>query len=125
LFLQYWRNAIDAFPDATPRVVDKIASQEAELLRLLVDGATDEQVARKLGVSMRTVRRIVAKLSEQVGVGGQGKIGSSGFGKVERKWMRRPGLSVGESNRGPSSGSMKWRGRGVSLAAGGQVRVKK
>lgn len=43
-----------------------ITSQEQELLRLLGRGLTDEAAARKLGVSLRTERRMLTKLSESL-----------------------------------------------------------
>lgn len=41
-----------------------ITTQEHELLRLLGQGLTDEAAARKLGVSLRTERRMLTKLSD-------------------------------------------------------------
>ncbi|MBT2395725.1 helix-turn-helix transcriptional regulator [Streptomyces sp. ISL-100] len=41
-----------------------ITAQEHELLRLLGQGLTDEAAARKLGVSLRTERRMLTKLSD-------------------------------------------------------------
>lgn len=38
-----------------------------ELLRMLAGGLTDEAMARKLGVSERTVRRLVSELTERLG----------------------------------------------------------
>ncbi|WP_427886302.1 helix-turn-helix transcriptional regulator [Kribbella sp. GL6] len=84
MFLQYWENADDAFGEATPRRTRGITAQEGELLKLLVQGATDEQVARKLAISMRTVRRIVAKLSEQVGASGRFELGVRA---AQRGWV--------------------------------------
>ncbi|MGA4863168.1 hypothetical protein ACPB9J_11060 [Streptomyces lavendulocolor] len=43
-----------------------INAQERELLRLLGQGLTDEAAARKLGVSLRTERRMLTKLSENL-----------------------------------------------------------
>ncbi|NWF29762.1 hypothetical protein HW130_26480 [Streptomyces sp. PKU-EA00015] len=43
---------------------DAITSQDRQLLRLLGQGLTDEAAARKLGVSLRTERRMLTKLSE-------------------------------------------------------------
>ncbi|MEV6892866.1 helix-turn-helix transcriptional regulator [Kribbella sp. NPDC051137] len=84
MFLKYWENADDAFGDSTPRRTRGVTPQEGELLKLLVQGATDEQVARKLAVSMRTVRRIVAKLSEQVGASGRFELGVRA---AQRGWV--------------------------------------
>ncbi|MGW6054515.1 hypothetical protein [Streptomyces sp. NPDC055189] len=43
-----------------------ITPQEQELLRLLGQGLTDEAAARKLGVSLRTERRMLTKLSDSL-----------------------------------------------------------
>jgi DNA-binding CsgD family transcriptional regulator len=74
LYEHYWHSA-RPLVDLAPSDQVGLTAQESELLRLLVHGATDEQVARKLGVSMRTVRRIAAKLSEQVGASGRFELG--------------------------------------------------
>lgn len=46
---------------------DTPSSQELELLRLLAQGLTDDLVSRRLGVSVRTMRRIAADLMERLG----------------------------------------------------------
>lgn len=80
----YWRRADDPFADDQPGV-EEITAQEAELLQLLVQGATDEQAGRKLGVSLRTVRRMAAKLSEQAGASGRFELGVRA---AQRGWVR-------------------------------------
>ncbi|MFD7153942.1 LuxR C-terminal-related transcriptional regulator [Kribbella sp. NPDC059898] len=84
LFLSYWDRAVDPFADRQQQPSGEISAQEREFLRLLVHGATDEQVARKLGVSLRTVRRIAAKLSEQVGASGRFELGVRA---AQRGWV--------------------------------------
>ncbi|MFF8383034.1 helix-turn-helix transcriptional regulator [Streptomyces kanasensis] len=42
-------------------------AQERELLRLLETGSTDEVAARRLGVSLRTVRRMMAEIMSKLG----------------------------------------------------------
>ncbi|MCP3817998.1 helix-turn-helix transcriptional regulator [Streptomyces sp. A3M-1-3] len=44
-----------------------LGDRESAVLTLLAAGATDEAIARRLGSSERTVRRIVAELMEQLG----------------------------------------------------------
>ncbi|NEA35542.1 helix-turn-helix domain-containing protein [Streptomyces sp. SID13031] len=80
----YWRRADDPFADEQ-RDEDGISSLEAELLQLLVQGATDEQAGRKLGVSLRTIRRMAAKLSEQAGASGRLELGVRA---AQRGWVR-------------------------------------
>ena len=84
LFLCYWSRAVDPFEEQQRAREGGISAQESEFLRLLVQGATDEHVARKLGVSMRTVRRIAAKLNEQVGASGRFELGVRA---AQRGWV--------------------------------------
>ncbi|MEV0794151.1 LuxR C-terminal-related transcriptional regulator [Kribbella sp. NPDC050459] len=84
LFLSYWHKAVDPFELPYTKADREITAQESEFLRLLVQGGTDEQVARKLGVSLRTVRRIAAKLSEQVGASGRFELGVRA---AQRGWV--------------------------------------
>ncbi|MFD0279892.1 helix-turn-helix transcriptional regulator [Kitasatospora sp. NPDC127111] len=64
LFDQIWEQAevLGAAP-ATP--AGEITPQQRELLRLLSAGLTDEAAARRLGVSLRTERRMITDLMEQ------------------------------------------------------------
>jgi len=82
MYEHYWRHADRSF-ERTPEP-GELNAQESEFLRFLVQGATDEQVARKLGVSMRTVRRMAAKLSEQVGASGRFELGVRA---AQRGWV--------------------------------------
>ncbi|MFJ5233187.1 LuxR C-terminal-related transcriptional regulator [Kitasatospora sp. NPDC088391] len=61
LFDQVWEQArpLGATPRRDPR---GLTGQERELLRLLAEGLTDERAAQRLGVSLRTVRRMMADL---------------------------------------------------------------
>ncbi|MER7723215.1 LuxR C-terminal-related transcriptional regulator [Streptomyces sp. NPDC096323] len=58
-------------PLSGPRAADHskagLGDRESTVLALLATGATDESIARRLGASERTVRRIVAELMEQLG----------------------------------------------------------
>ncbi|MEV6266485.1 helix-turn-helix domain-containing protein [Kribbella sp. NPDC051936] len=83
LYEHYWRRARPVIESPLPQEND-LTAQEAEFLRLLVQGATDDQVGRKLGVSLRTVRRIAAKLSEQVGASGRFELGVRA---AQRGWV--------------------------------------
>ncbi|GAA4907887.1 hypothetical protein LX16_3145 [Stackebrandtia albiflava] len=62
LFELIWRTAVPlgAAPDAP-------APADRELLSLLAGGVKDEAIARQLGVHVHTVRRRIARLSEQLG----------------------------------------------------------
>ncbi|MGZ0149166.1 helix-turn-helix transcriptional regulator [Kribbella sp. WER1] len=84
LHRSYWDRAFEPFAEEQWARNGGIGAQEREFLRLLVRGGTDEQVARKLGVSLRTVRRIAAKLSEQVGASGRFELGVRA---AQRGWV--------------------------------------
>lgn len=53
-------------PFGLPPTAGDLAAQERELVRLLGRGMKDETVARKMGVSVRTVRRSIAELSDRL-----------------------------------------------------------
>ncbi|MFC4061547.1 LuxR C-terminal-related transcriptional regulator [Planomonospora corallina] len=66
LFEQVWERS-DPFGEEPRRDEQGLSSQEREVLRLLSMGLTDEAVARKLDVSVRTLRRMTAELMERLG----------------------------------------------------------
>ncbi|MGW0395591.1 helix-turn-helix transcriptional regulator [Streptomyces sp. NPDC003042] len=66
LFEGVWESAVPIGTD-TPSDEHGLTPQEQELLRLLSRGLTDDVVRRRLGVSLRTVRRIVADLCTRLG----------------------------------------------------------
>lgn len=66
--------ARDADPDGDRRT----------LLSQLAAGAKDEQIARSLAISVRTVRRRVADLLEELGAGSRFEAGAEA---VRRKWL--------------------------------------
>ena len=57
LFEQVWSIA-SPWGESAPRDTRGLSTQERELLRLLAAGHTDEIASRRLGVSLRTVRRM-------------------------------------------------------------------
>ncbi|MFU8849569.1 helix-turn-helix transcriptional regulator [Micromonospora sp. SL1-18] len=65
LFEQVWRNA-NPLGGVKPVNEHGLDSFEKELLQILAAGHTDEVAARKLGLSLRTVRRITAALMERL-----------------------------------------------------------
>jgi DNA-binding CsgD family transcriptional regulator len=69
LFERVWENAIPfgSRPQHRERTDGELSPQEKAILRLLGEGLTDEVVARKLGVSVRTGRRITAELMSRLG----------------------------------------------------------
>lgn len=58
--------------------------QELALLRLLAAGSTDEAAAKKLGVSVRTVRRIMAELMDQLEASSRFEAGHKA---TQRGWL--------------------------------------
>ncbi|WP_327735597.1 helix-turn-helix transcriptional regulator [Streptomyces nojiriensis] len=66
LFEQTWNSAVPLGADR-PRPSDtRPTATELELLKLLASGMTDEAAAKRLGVSLRTVRRQMAALMERL-----------------------------------------------------------
>jgi DNA-binding NarL/FixJ family response regulator len=91
LFDQLWRAAEPAprSPAAgAPAGVEPGAPSEQErlLLRLLGDGVKDEAVARALGVSVRTVRRMIADLMRRLGARSRFQ---AGVLAIQRGWLER------------------------------------
>ena len=63
---------------------DEGASDQRLLLGQLAGGAKDEQIARALGLSVRTVRRRVADLLDELGADSRFQ---AGVEAVRRGWM--------------------------------------
>ena len=92
LFEQTWAVATP-LGVAQPRDEKGLNNQEIVLLRLLAQGDTDEVIARKLAVSVRTVRRICAELMAQLGARSRFQ---AGVRAAEQGW-----LSVRQPSSGP------------------------
>ncbi|MFF5230562.1 LuxR C-terminal-related transcriptional regulator [Dactylosporangium sp. NPDC000521] len=65
LFEQVWASAVP-LGASRARTRHGVTPQERELLRLLGQGHTDESAAKRLGVSQRTCRRMMADLMERL-----------------------------------------------------------
>jgi DNA-binding CsgD family transcriptional regulator len=63
LFDQYWQRAV-----TVPGLGAAGGDGDRQLVEMLAAGAKDEQIARALGLSLRTVRRRVAALLADLGV---------------------------------------------------------
>ncbi|WP_377267740.1 helix-turn-helix transcriptional regulator [Peterkaempfera sp. SMS 1(5)a] len=75
LFDQIWEQA-EPFGAPTEDIgAPVIGPVHVELLRLLSMGLTDEAAARRLGVSLRTERRIISELMEQLGAQSRFQLG--------------------------------------------------
>ncbi|GAA1918653.1 helix-turn-helix transcriptional regulator [Streptantibioticus ferralitis] len=68
-----------------PTVDDRgLSVQEAEVIRLLAEGLTDQAIAKRLGVSDRTARRIAAELMERLNARSRFE---AGVRAVQRGWI--------------------------------------
>ncbi|WP_199552735.1 helix-turn-helix transcriptional regulator [Streptomyces sp. N35] len=65
LFEAVWATAVP-FGEAPRKSLDDPHSQPRELLRLLAQGYTDEAAARRLGISLRSERRLISELMEKL-----------------------------------------------------------
>ncbi|MEU5084670.1 MULTISPECIES: helix-turn-helix transcriptional regulator [Streptomyces] len=83
LFERVWTSATP-LGAAAGSTDDGLTPQEQAVLRLLAQGNTDEAVARKLGVSVRTGRRIVAGLAARLGA--QSRF-QAGVEAARRGWL--------------------------------------
>jgi DNA-binding CsgD family transcriptional regulator len=79
MFERIW---VDARPFDRPS--DGLTDQQSTALRLLADGHTDEAIAKRLGVSARTVRRMVTGLMTRLGARGRFQ---AGVHAVQAGWL--------------------------------------
>jgi DNA-binding NarL/FixJ family response regulator len=61
LFEEFWAAASPWGPPA-PSNEPNLTAQQRMVVRLLAEGLTDEGISRRIGVSLRTVRRIASEL---------------------------------------------------------------
>ncbi|MEV4702027.1 LuxR C-terminal-related transcriptional regulator [Actinoplanes sp. NPDC049316] len=83
LFENVWRQATPLGGDE-PAPDEELTRQERVVTELLAAGYTDEVVARKLGVSVRTARRIVAFLMKRLRASSRFQ---AGVRAAERGWL--------------------------------------
>jgi DNA-binding CsgD family transcriptional regulator len=89
LFERVW---VDAVPLGQPAGLDEEdgpAERERELLALLLAGCTDLAAAHRLGISVRTVRRMVSDLMERLGARSRFQAGARA---AERGWISHQAL---------------------------------
>ncbi|MET7282186.1 helix-turn-helix transcriptional regulator [Kribbella sp. NPDC005582] len=84
LFDAYWARGSELFSPDDRDNESPLTPHEAEVLRLLAGGAKDEQVARLLGISLRTARRITANLSERLDAASRFELGVAA---AKRGWV--------------------------------------
>ncbi|NGO07570.1 helix-turn-helix transcriptional regulator [Streptomyces sp. HC44] len=84
LFERTWEQASPLGEDRA-RDAHGLTAQERAVLELLARGFTDEMIARKLAVSVRTVRRMTASLMTRLNAGSRFQ---AGVLAVARNWLR-------------------------------------
>jgi DNA-binding CsgD family transcriptional regulator/sugar-specific transcriptional regulator TrmB len=90
LFEQIWEAALP-LGDESQHVDGELTGQERELLRLLSQGLTDQVAARRLGVSLRTERRMMANIMQRLSAHSRFE---AGLRASERRWLGPLGHSV-------------------------------
>ncbi len=84
LFDRVWEVATAFGATSTDDCAGGLTSPERALLRLLMDGDTDEVAARKLGVSARTVRRTMSEVMARLDVRSRFQAGARA---VQKGWL--------------------------------------
>ncbi|BAU85106.1 transcriptional regulatory protein [Streptomyces laurentii] len=68
LYEHCWHTATPFGDDIAPdRGGDGLSEQQRNALRMLADGMKDEKIARHLGVSLRTVSRLISEVMQELG----------------------------------------------------------
>jgi DNA-binding CsgD family transcriptional regulator len=83
LFERVWLTAVPMSPGELPDAAE-LSAREKELLALLSSGSTDESAAARLGVSVRTVRRMVADIMNRLGARSRFQAGAKA---ADRGWL--------------------------------------
>ncbi len=83
LFDELWRSGAD-FGQPAPRDGQDLTGSERALLELLGHGHTDESAGRKLGLSLRTVRRMMQDLMNRLGAESRFQAGAQA---VRNDWI--------------------------------------
>jgi len=99
LFEQIWEAAVP-LGDESKHATGELTSQERELLRLLSQGLTDEVAARRLGISLRTERRMMANIMQRLGAHSRFE---AGLRASERSWLE-PGEGYLDAGPGARPG---------------------
>ncbi|WP_299541543.1 helix-turn-helix domain-containing protein [uncultured Streptomyces sp.] len=75
LFARLWKEALP-LTEARPRTRGGLSLQEQHVLRLWAQGLTDAAAARRMDVSLRTVRRLSEKLTDRFGAQSRFQLGA-------------------------------------------------
>jgi DNA-binding CsgD family transcriptional regulator/sugar-specific transcriptional regulator TrmB len=84
IFQQSWDVAIPVGQDRAADPGSGLTPVEKELLLLLAGGMTDESAAKRLGVSLRTIRRMMASLMERLDATSRFQ---AGLKAAQRGWL--------------------------------------
>lgn len=84
LFENVWASG-QVLGEPRPRDHDGLTAQEKAAVRLLADGFTDDAIAKRLGVSPRTARRIASDLIERLDARSRFQAGAHA---AERGWLK-------------------------------------
>jgi DNA-binding CsgD family transcriptional regulator len=84
LFEDFWLRAV-MLDSPRPGAAGQhdVTAQERAVIRLMADGLSDDQIARKLSVHRRTVQRAIAKLMERLNAGSRFEAGLKLAGDAE------------------------------------------
>jgi len=89
LFELTWASATP-FGAGRPRDEAGLSARERELLGLLAKGLTDEAVSKRLGISLRSVRRVVQGLMERFDARSRFELGMRAAGYLKRPPVNDP-----------------------------------
>lgn len=84
LFEQAWETAVPLGATRKPEPESGLTDTERQLLRLLASGLTDAAAGHRLGVSLRTVRRIMASIMERLDAASRFE---AGIKAAHRGWL--------------------------------------
>ncbi|WP_344469295.1 helix-turn-helix transcriptional regulator [Kitasatospora kazusensis] len=84
LFDQTWQTGVPLGADQPQESGSGLTSGEQELLKLLAAGLTDDAAGKRLGVSVRTVRRLMAALMERLDASSRFE---AGLKAAQRGWL--------------------------------------
>ncbi|MEJ2858050.1 MULTISPECIES: helix-turn-helix transcriptional regulator [unclassified Saccharothrix] len=84
LFDRMWPAAVPLVPAEPVEHREALSPRERDLLALLWSGATDDSAAARLGISVRTVRRMVSDIMNRLGARSRFQAGAKA---ADRGWL--------------------------------------
>lgn len=92
LFEHYWESSLPLQVDEEPQESGLPSGDHQRILALMLAGASDDAIARQLGVSLRTVERRVRELMDKAGVKTRVQLG---WHAHARGWVRSDAPAAG------------------------------